>query len=261
VLGTSLRRIALPLPILFLLVLPLLAGCAAKRVDPDAPATAQEVNIRMDLAESYLVIREPRQTLRELLPLENQARTIPRYHNLLGHTYLLLREHEKAEQNFAQTLKLDPDFAEAYVSLGIAQMAQGKTDHAENSFKEALSILTYMTPEYAAFNLALLYRSQDRIPQAVEYAKLAVEKNWRYIPAYLLLSDLLNRQGNTREAISWLRQGSEADLDNVQVTLRLAESLLRIGEIEEAKKWFRMVIETSPDSEEAKVAGDYLEML
>jgi Tfp pilus assembly protein PilF len=259
--STSLRQ-ATSFPVI-VLVLALLAGCATtpKRADTDAPASEKEVNIRMDLAESYLGSGEPRRTLRELQLIETKARTIPRFHNLLGHTYLRLGEYEKAEQGFAQTLKLDPEFSEAYVSLGSAQARQGKYDLAEKSFKQALEFLTYLTPEYAAFNLALLYRAQDKVPQAVEYAKIAVEKNWRYIDAYLLLSDLLNRQGKTREAISWLRRGSEADLNNVQITMRLAESLLRIGENEEAKKWFRMVIETSPDSEEARMANDYLEML
>ena len=258
--ATSLRP-ALILPMIVLAMV-LLTGCATTpKQNREDPISEQEVGIRMDLAESYLAAREPRRTLRELQLIETQARAIPRYHNLLGHTYLILREYERAEQSFAQVVKLDPEMAEAYVSMGFAQARLEKIDAAEKSFKQALEDLTYLTPEYAAFNLALLYRSQNKLPEAVEYAKMAIEKNWRYIDGYLLLSDLLNRQGKTREAISWLRQGSEADLENVQISLRLAESLLRVGEIEEAKKWFRMIIETSPGSEEARMADDYLEML
>jgi type IV pilus assembly protein PilF len=260
--GTSFSRGGMPFPIIVLFLV-MLTGCATTpmKADMDTLASDEEVSLRLDLAESYLVAGEPRRTLKELLVIESQARTISRYHNLIGHTYLRLGEYEKAEQSFAQTVQLEPEFAEAYVSLGIAQISQGKGEPAEKSFKEALSILTYLTPEYAAYNLALLYRSQGKTTEAVEYARIAVEKNWRYIPGYLLLSDLLNRQGKTRDAISLLQQGSEADLNNVQISLRLAESLLRVGDIDEAKRWFRQVIETSPDSEEAKVANEYLEML
>jgi Tfp pilus assembly protein PilF len=256
------RQAALALALALVLAVSL-TGCATapKKAGNDTPATQQEANIRLDLAESFLGNQEPRRALKELQLIESRARHIPRYHNLLGHTYLRLEEYAKAEQSFAQVLKLDPDFAEAFVSMGTAQVGQGKDDAAERSFKQALEVLTYLTPEFAAFNLALLYNSQGKQGQAEQYARMSIEKNWRYIPGYLLLADLLNSQGKSRDAVAWLRKGTEADLNNVQITLRLGESLLRLGETEEAKKWFRLVVETRPDSEEAKVAKEYLEML
>jgi type IV pilus assembly protein PilF len=264
--GTRLQR-ALPRQAFLALALAFflaasLAGCATapRKGGMDTPATQKEANIRLDLAESYLGNKEPRRALKELQLIESRARHFPRYHNLLGHTYLVLNEYDRAEQSFAQVLTLDPDFAEAFVSLGTAQAFQGKLEMAERSFKQALEVLTYETPELAAHNLAQLYFSQDRLGPAEQYAKLAVEKNWRYIPGYLLLSDLLNTQGKSREAVAWLRKGTEADLNNVQVTMELGLSLIRLGEFDEAKKWFRHVIQTSPQSDEAKMASDYLEM-
>ncbi|MFP4070452.1 MAG: tetratricopeptide repeat protein [Desulfovibrionales bacterium] len=227
----------------------------------DTNISSQEVNIRLDLAESYLNSGEPRRALAELKLIEKRARNQPRFQYDLGLTYLGLKEWEQAAQNFQKAVKLDPEFAEASVSLGHAYAAMGQLDRAEEAFKYALGILTYLTPEYAAYNLALVYSAQGKTERAEEYARMAIERNWRYTPAYLLLSDTLVAQGKTSEAIAWLKRGTEADLENPALLLRLGENLLREGEPEEAKQWFARVIEISATSKEAKVARDYLEIL
>lgn len=227
----------------------------------DHNISPQEVKIRLDLAESYLNSGEPRRSLKELMLIKSKAQHQPRFHYALGLTYMSLKEWDKAASSFEKAVRLDPEYAEAHVSMGNSYAAMGRIDQAEEAFKKALDILTYLTPEYAAYNLASLYSHQGRHQLVEEYARMAVEKNWRFTPAYLLLSDALIAQGKTSEAIEWLKRGTEADLENLPLLLRLGENLLRAGEPEEAKKWFERVIEISATSEEAKVARDYLDIL
>lgn len=238
-----------------------LFGCATTQEERDLEVNPDEIKLRLDLAESYLSSDQPRVALKELLLLEPIAQRNARYQYISGLTYVRLKEWTKAKEHLEKATRLSPSYGEAFVNLGTVYIALKDPAKAQASFKTALSILTYLTPELPAFNLALLAFSQQKYAEAETYATLAVERNWRFTAAYLLLADILAKQGKNKDAIEWLKRGVESDVDNLQVILRLAESLLRTGEVNQAKNWFRRIIEINPKGEEARLARDYLDIL
>ena len=96
----------------------------------------------------------------------------------------------------------------------------------------------------------------DRIGSARVQAR-----NWRYIPAYKLLSDAFVAQNRMDEAEAVLKSGLEADMNSTSTMLALAEHQMRMGKEVEAKELFGRIITQSPKSGEAKVARDYLGLL
>ena len=231
-------------------------GCAAT-----GPDVSDKTQARIELANSHLQNNQPRRSLQELLPLKDSAGDIPEYHLMLGMTYLQLEgKTHKAIEELKQTTELAPELGMAWNNLGRAYIAADRLDKAEKALKKALSIETYLTPEYAAYNLSRLYREQKRLQQAIEYADKALRENWRYLPAYFLLAQLHTKQGTPEEAEKTLQRGVEAFPDNQRLWLQYGKLQLRLGKQDQAAQSFQRVLDIAPDSEPAQVARDYLDL-
>lgn len=244
--------------LLILFVFFILQGCATTGPQQHIP---KEIQARMDLANSYISKERPRLSLKELMTVQKRADKIPNYHFLLGITYMQLNEHNQAINHFQRAVNLKPTYAEAWNNLGQVYATKGQRAKAEEAFKRALDINTYLTQEFAAYNLAKLYWQKQQKDQAIKYARLALNKNRQYTPAYLLLSNIYLQKGDFDQATYWLEQGLQVNPKNLQFMLRLAENLLRSGKNSDAVYWFQQIIKTKPNSQIAKVAKDYLEIL
>jgi len=240
-----------------------LAGCAARGGSgiSSGGMNQQEVELRLNLAESYINNRQPQFALQELLKVQSSADHLSRYHFDSGLAYIGLEEWEKARQGFAQAVQIDDNFAEAWNNLGKINEVLRRDKEAEDAYRKALGILTYVTPEFPAYNLGALMLRQGRVKEAEELGRKALARNWRYIPAYKLLADAMVAQNRMEEAESVLKSGLEADMDSASTMLALAEHQVRMGKSTEAQEIFQRIITQSPRSNEAKVAKDYLGLL
>ncbi|MFO8032400.1 MAG: tetratricopeptide repeat protein [Desulfohalobiaceae bacterium] len=236
-----------------------LLACATGRSSQES--LPRDIQAHLDLASSHLTDEEPRKSLRELLPLQNRAQKYPDYHFLLGATYSALDKCDKAIKYFQKAVRLRPDYGEAWNNLGQAFAACQKPSRAEEAFQKALELDTYLTPEFPAYNLSRLYQGQDQEEKALDYAKQAVELNWRYLPAYNQLVEIHLQRKEREEATKWLRQAAEAFPDNEELLFRLAENELRLGNTDEAKFWLQRILEVEPDSSTAQMARDYLDII
>ncbi len=244
------------LPVLALAVSLMAWGCAAT-----SPDVSKSTKARIELANSHLQSGQPRRSLKELIPLREEAEDVPEYHFLLGMTYHRLDGHtEKAIQELRRAVELAPELGMAWNNLGMAYITADRLDDAEQALKKALSISTYLTPEFAAYNLSRLYSRQKRPREAIEYAEKALRENWRYLPAYFLISELYTNQGDPQKAREHLERGVEAFPDNARLWLRYGKVQLRLGEQDDATQAFQRVLEIAPDSNPAQVARDYLDL-
>lgn len=237
------------------------AGCTAGRGGGTRNVGSRNVQLQLTLAESYIKNRQPQQALQELMRLESQAEDLSRYHFDLGMAYLALEELELSLSGFSRAAEIDEDFGEAWNNKGKVLEALGRSDEAEQAYLRAFSILTYLTPEFPAYNLAAMYLKRGRLEESEDYARKALARNWRYLPAYKLLADVLVAQNRNGEAEDVLRSGVEADLDSPALILALAELQVRLGASGEARVLFKRIVDQYPKSDEAKVARDYLGIL
>ncbi|MCF8038094.1 MAG: tetratricopeptide repeat protein [Desulfohalobiaceae bacterium] len=251
---SSLRYISV-----LLLLVAIASGCSGLQVRE--PTLGKEVRARMDLSKSHLRNGQPRQGLQELLRIQDRAKHIPEYHFLMGLTRMQLREPESAAEHFKQAVELEPGYGEAWNNLGQVLVSLDRLEKAEEAFNRALDIPTYLTPEYPAYNLARLEMKRGRTDLALKYAALSLEENKRYSPAYSLLAELWLDKGNIQKAIQWLQKGIDNNPNNIELMLPLAMNYLRLGQERHAKQWFSRILEIDPDSEEAQVARDYLDIL
>ncbi len=216
----------------------------------------------MDLASSYLANEQPRLALRQIQAIDRNRADDPEYHYLYGLTSARLKRGQEAQEHFQKSVKLRPDFAQAWNNLGKVCISLGDEDKAEQAFTRALDIPTYLTPELPAYHLARLYTKQGRPDKAQDMARQSLEANPGFAPAISLLAQLLTESGKVQQAVEVLNQGLEVHPDNTRLMLELAENLLRLGRQDQAKHWFERIAHTAdPKSEASQVAADYLELL
>ncbi|NCC24016.1 MAG: tetratricopeptide repeat protein [Deltaproteobacteria bacterium] len=242
-----------------LALLSLSIGCATPR--GGQTVSERELKIHIDLAESYIRSGEPRRAVKELLPLADQGQKDWRYHYALGHAYLLLDELAASEKEFQACVKIEPGSGDGWNSLGFVLMSRNKIAQAQEAFAKALAMIDYLTPELPAYNMARSYLEQGDETMTIEYARISIDKNWRYAPAYVLLARTLVSIDRVDEAQEWLEKGVESNLESPALQLALAENLVRKGNNAEARTWFTRIANDFPETQEAKMAGDYLDLL
>lgn len=248
---------------LILILCLLVSACATSQgsVKKLSNLTAKELDLRLNLAESHINNQQYQLALQELIILEPSAKNLSRYHFDLGMTYIGLDEVEKARSGFTRAVDIDYNFAEAWNNLGKVLESLNKDQEAEQAYLQAFEILTYVTPEFAAYNLGRLYMRQGRVQEAESFGRKALARNWQYLPAYQLLADAFVAQNRMEEAEAVLKSALEADLNSVSTMLALAEHQVRLGKSIEALEIFQRIVTQRPSSNEAKVAQDYLELL
>ncbi len=88
------------------------------------------------------------------IALENDPRNAEAY-SLLGQTYILAGEYQKAVEILAKGIQLDRRFTDLHNSYGLALMMDGKFDQALEEFKQAIKLnRNYLEAHY---NISLLY--------------------------------------------------------------------------------------------------------
>lgn len=240
-----------------------LAGCVTGKGKHGASSNmgSKEIELRLNLVESHINNGQHQLALQELVQIEAAADHMSRYHFDAGMVYLGLQEMEQSRQGFVRAVEIDDDFGEAWNNLGKIEEAMGNNAQAEAAYRKAFGILTYVTPEFPAYNLGVLLLRQGRAEEAEEFGRKALARNWRYVPAHKLLSDALVAQNRMDEAEDVLQSGLEADMNSLPTMLALAEHQMRMGKTSEAKDFFERIIAQNPKSREAKVAKDYLGLI
>ena len=116
-----------------------------------------------------------------------------RFHNFcytqLGHLYTESKSFDLAEECYLQAIRLAPNDADGYISLGIMFLRIGDRDRAESTYWQATTCPDGVLSE-AYLNLGLLLRGSDRLEEALECASQSIKLQPDYAEAAVLKEDL-----------------------------------------------------------------------
>jgi len=121
----------------------------------------------------------------------------------LAEAYILIGQFDMAHQTVNKCLAIYPDYDKALQMRGIAYMQNQEFDRAKSTFVYITTKVNYRFIS-AYHNLALICLNQNDPETAKNYLRRAIELNSAYKPAYSLMAEILNMQGQTEEANRYL---------------------------------------------------------
>ncbi len=135
----------------------------------------------------------------------------PIFHNALGVLLLDLRKPAEAEVEFQKAVGLDPNYAEAHHNLGLSFAEQGRYEQAIAAYRKALSLPVYPTPEVGYYNLGRAYAQVNKLREAEEALRTAIQLEPKLAAAHYQLGVVLTSTGRREEAKGAFRRARDLD--------------------------------------------------
>ena len=172
-----------------------------------------------------------------------------RGHNNLGNALSKQGRTEKAVEHYLQSLRINPDYAEAHYNLASYLDKEGSTEEAIEHYLQALRT----KPDFvqAHNNLAVALDKQGRTEEAIEHCLQALRIDPDFAEAHSNLDNALSKQGHTEEAIEHHLQALRIDPDFAGGHNNLGHALSKQGHTEEAIEHYLQALRIQPDFAEA----------
>ncbi len=167
-------------------------------------------------------------------------------HNHLGTFFSRQGDLDRAREEFAEALRLEPQRPEAHYNLANIDFRQGELEKAEAGYREAVR----RNPYYESAHLALALVSERRgAPEKASNKYREVIHNLPFSPRpYLGLSRLLLVEGEPEEAIRVIDRGLEENPRVPEFHLYRGMARERAGDRKGAIGDFRRGVELAPRS-------------
>lgn len=140
---------------------------------------------------------------------------------------------DESQNQYQEVLRLDPDNAQALMSLGIFYADQELDDKAEVAFKKLVEVKPSFDSYYY---LGYFYSGIGRDKEAIRAMITSTRKNPEFFDGFRELAILQEKTGDTRGAEKTLRAMIDLRPDSATPKARLARLLLKKGRKSEAQK-------------------------
>ncbi len=245
---------------LVLLILTLSIGLAACTGSPSGKL-AQDAKSHYLLGASALAENNPTQALQEFLLAEKADRRNADIQAGLAQAYMSKRAYDLAEKHLLRAIDLSHGDPRHYQNLGALYVTVERYDEAIAAFRKAADNLLFATPERAWDGIGFAqYLKQDYAAAERAYRK-SLELNSRYAQGYFRLGELFYAQNRTAEAVDAFSRAVELEPRSANSHYWLGLAAMKTNNDTLAQKSFSVVIKQAPDSEQARLARNYLKLL
>ena len=168
----------------------------------------------------------------------------PRYQFVLGQALQALGSWEAATAAYEVTLKLQPDFLDAWNSLGMCRQMRGQLPQAAQAYRQALQL----EPRNAGVlaNLGTVMRERGELAAAVALLREAVLVDPATASHAVNLGIALWSLGEAAEAEQVLGRVLAQHPDNAEAAFNLGNALSRLGKTREAMLRYAQALTLRP---------------
>ncbi|MBI5573524.1 MAG: tetratricopeptide repeat protein [Elusimicrobia bacterium] len=164
--------------------------------------------------------------------------------------YFFTEQYQKAQPLYAEVLKLDPDFTEAYINLGAIFIAEKKYNDANACYYRALQLSRKYAEPY--FGLAILEVERKNYEMVQFFLEQALRIKPDFAEAQFLLCYVYLKVSRYDDAIKICKELlSRTPADDKLYNL-LGSVYFEKGELQEAIKQYEKAISINPNNSEAK---------
>jgi len=233
----------------------LFTGCGPSQRD------IQRADVHHGLGYNYLQQGDPTAALREFLEAERLNPQNAHNQYALGLALNAKGRYLEALDHYKQALVLDPKFTEVHNALGATYIEIGKWDNAIQEFNIVLKDILYLTPFYVLNNLGWAYYKKGDLPHAIENYQRALGMKPDFGLAIYNLGLAYRDNKQMDQAIAAFSQTALLQPNFLDAHFQLAKLYFDTGKKREAQKSFEEVVRLAPQSETARLARQYLELL
>lgn len=175
----------------------------------------------------------------------------PRYQFVLGQAFQALRRWGNAIDAYESALKLQPDFLDAWNSLGICRQRRGQLPQAAMAYRQALLLESRNAGVMA--NLGTVLREMGELTEAVELLRTAADLEPAIASHSVNLGIAYWNQGNFSKAERTLNETLARAPDDADVAFNLGNALHGLGRQREAIDRYRQAVKLRPDYADALI--------
>lgn len=187
-------------------------------------------------------------------PLEQALLLTPNWtypRNTLALIHLELRDYERSDSHFRNSIELDPSDSTAYHGLGQLHFLLGRWEEAEALLRRAIAI--HPGNAYAHQTLGGLFVRQQRLEEAEQMLRLAIRLEPDEPAFHVSLAELLVQTERATEARGLYEGLMERHPDEPSIHQAYAQLLDRLDETEAARSHFQRSIELNPQDANLEV--------
>jgi 4-amino-4-deoxy-L-arabinose transferase-like glycosyltransferase len=149
------------------------------------------------------------------------------HYNVIGNLYYQAGMYDQAITEFEDALKVNPENAAVFATLGAAYAKANRMQDSERTLKRALEF-NPRSPTFH-FNLGLTYMRTSRPQLAKGHFEKAIKYDPKYPEPYLALSTILESEGKLDSALVVAKALLEERPDDPRSSQRLRDLKARIG--------------------------------
>ena len=167
--------------------------------------------------------------------------------------HLSFDKKDEAEKHYKQAIEIRPTFSEAKVNLGNLYLDQGRLDEAIALYEQALNDMLYATPYIAETNLGWAYFKKGNSAQALEHLRAAVTQAPAFCLGYKDLGLVQDARGDLGAACTEFGRFVQACPSVAEAHQLLASCLDRQGHATEARASFDSCVQNASGPAQQKV--------
>jgi TolB-like protein/Tfp pilus assembly protein PilF len=227
--------------------------------------------VESDVAQKIAGALEARLTGKEKAAINSRGTDNPQAYEAYLHAVALRTSQSTEEQQryvdfCRQAVELDPNYAQAWADLAVAEANKyffpehtiAQKERARVAAETALRLAPDLADAQAAMGLYYYcLRDYERALAKLEGARQLAPNDWKVISSIALIK---RRQGKMEEAIALLKEAAQLDPLNEDVWVKLAGSYAGIRKFDEARSTFDRALKIVPNNAEilSQKAGSYL---
>ena len=170
-------------------------------------------------------------------------------YNIIGASNAGLRNFVAAILNYKKALKINPGYADAYYSMGVALHEQDDLVAAIVSYNQALKI----EPDYieAHLNKGKIFKDQGDIEASILSYNRALKIDPGLTEAHYNMGNALKEKGNLDAAIASYNKALMLNADFTEVHYNMGLALMERGDLDAALDSYRRALKINPDYADA----------
>jgi tetratricopeptide (TPR) repeat protein len=223
---------------------------------------------QLERAKQHFELHDYHGAIHLIEELVEQGKAFADAHNLLGLSYQMINQGERALAAFDRALQLNPRYVEALINRGVVLAELGRDDEASAAFTAARGcgggdrggVPAHFAAKLANLHAALgdAYAQAGALDRAVEQYRAALQLGPTFHDLRYKLGRYLLDTGRSLEAREELDAVVQARPASVQARTAFALACFLSGDGQTARRALEQVLSTHPDHVRARV---YLQMV